>query len=144
LSGQDGTAEKYRRARQKFPLSLPLGPKDANTSTFDALAASCVDPKKKRAPGKEWISEGTAWKLIATRASLLRSGKIRQATVRRMKREVQAALKADKTRLPKWGKNCVRAQQWKRAGGVPTPEGVVPERLGDPGQALPPNDGASN
>ena len=76
-----GRLKKYRRARQKFPLSLPLGPKDANTSTFDALATSCVDPKKKRAPGKAWISKGT-WKLIATRASLLRSGKIRQAAAR--------------------------------------------------------------
>jgi len=96
--GRTGRLKKYRRARQKSPLSLPLGPKDANTSTFDALAASCVDPKKKRALGKKWISEG-AWKLIATRASLLCSGKIRQAAARRMKREVQAALKADKTRL---------------------------------------------
>ena len=38
-------------------------------------------------PGKAWISEGT-WKLIATRASLLRSGKIRQAAARRMKQVV--------------------------------------------------------
>jgi len=60
--GRTGRLKKYRRACQKFPLSLPLGPKDANTSTFNVLAASCVDPKKKRAPGKEWISKGT-WKL---------------------------------------------------------------------------------
>ena len=96
--GRTGRLKKYWRARQKFPLSLPLGPKDASTSTFDALTTSCIDPKKKRAPGKEWISEGT-WKLIATRASLLRSRKIRQAAVRRMKQEVQAALKANKTSL---------------------------------------------
>ena len=52
----------------------------------------------KRAPGKDWVSEGT-WKLIAKRASLLRSGKIRQTDARRMKREVHAALKVDKRRL---------------------------------------------
>ena len=41
-------------------------------------------------------------------ASLLRSGKIRQAAARRMKREVQVALKADKTRLTaKVGENIV-------------------------------------
>ena len=96
--GRTGRLKKYRRERQKFPLSLPLGPQDANTTIFDALAARCVDPKKKRSPGKDWISEGT-WKLIAKRASLLRSGKIRQDAARRMKREVRAALKADKTRL---------------------------------------------
>ncbi len=39
------------------------------------------------------------WTLIAKRASLLRSGKIRQDTAQCMKREVKAALKADKTRL---------------------------------------------
>jgi hypothetical protein len=58
-------------------------------------------------PGKDWISEGT-WKLIAKRSSLLRSGKIRQAAARRMKRKVQAALKADKSRLTaKVGANIV-------------------------------------
>ncbi len=85
-------------ACQKFPLTLPLGPKDANTITFDAPAAECVEPKKKWSPGKDWISKGT-WRLIAKCASLLRIGKIRQAAARRMKREVQAALKADKSRL---------------------------------------------
>jgi hypothetical protein len=68
--GRKGQLKDYRRARQKFLLSLPIGPKDANTTTFDALAAKCVNPKTKRAPGKDWVSEGT-WKLIAKRASLL-------------------------------------------------------------------------
>ncbi len=96
--GRKGRLKNYRRMRQKFPLSLPLGPMDADTTTFDALAAECVNPKPKRAPGKDWISEGT-WKLITKHASLLRSGKIRQTAARRMKREVNAALKADKSRL---------------------------------------------
>ena len=96
--GRKGRLKNYRRARQKFPLTPPLGPKDANTTTFDALAARCVEPKKKRSPGKDWISKGT-WRLITKRTSLLRSRKIRQAAARRMKREVQAALKADKSRL---------------------------------------------
>ncbi len=52
----------------------------------------------KRAPGKDWVSEGT-WRLIAKRTSLLRSGKIRQIAARRMKREVHTALKEDKWRL---------------------------------------------
>jgi hypothetical protein len=96
--GRKGRLKKYRRARQKFPLSLPPGPKDPNTVLFDALAAKCADPKPTRAPRKKWISEGT-WKLIRKRASLLRSGKIRQTAARRMKREVHVALKEDKRRL---------------------------------------------
>jgi len=96
--GRKGRLKNYRHPCQKFPLSLPIGPKDANTTTFDALAAKCINPKMMRAPGKSWISEGM-WKLIAKYASLLRSGRIRQTAVRRMKREVHAALKEDKWRL---------------------------------------------
>jgi len=98
---QGGVALMWKEDDPMFEVESVLfnnGPNIANTTTFDALAARCVDPKKKQSPGKDWISEGT-WKLITKRASLLRSGKLRQADVRRMKREVKAALKADKTRL---------------------------------------------
>ncbi len=71
---------------------------DPNTALFDALAAKCDDPRPPRVPGKDWISEGT-WKLIRKRASLLRSGRIRQNAARQMKREIHAALKEDKRRL---------------------------------------------
>ncbi len=96
--GRTGRLKKYRWAHQKFPLSLPPGPKDTNTALFDALAAECVGPKPTRTQGKDWISKGT-WKLIRKRASLMCSGKIRQDAARRMQREVKAALKADKSRL---------------------------------------------
>ena len=96
--GRTVQLKKYRGARQKFPLSLPSRPRDAITALFDALAAKCVKPKPTRAPGKDWISKGT-WKLIAKRASLMRSGKIRQVTVRWMQRKVKLALKADKSWL---------------------------------------------
>ena len=122
--GRKGWLKSYRRACQKFPLSLPLGPKDANTTTFDALAAKCVNPKTKRAPGKDWVSEGT-WKLIAKHASLLRSGKIWQTAARQMKREVHAALKEDKRQLTvevgenimsKLGKGNVQEAFWHLKG----------------------------
>jgi hypothetical protein len=45
--------KKYRGARQEFPLSLPPGPRDANTALFDALAAKCVKPKPTWVPGKD-------------------------------------------------------------------------------------------
>ena len=96
--GRTVQLKMYRGARQKFPLSLPLGPRDANTALFDALAAKFVKPKPTQAPGKDWISKGT-WKLIAKHASLMRSGKIRQVTVRRMQHKVKLALKADKSWL---------------------------------------------
>jgi hypothetical protein len=76
-AGGEGQLKKYWRKRQKLSLSLPLGPKDADTTTFNALAAECVDPKLTRKQGKNWMSEVT-WRLIAKRASLLQSGRIRQ------------------------------------------------------------------
>jgi hypothetical protein len=57
--GRTGWLKKYRRERQKFPLSLPSEPKDPNTALFDTLAAKCVDPKPTWAPRKDWISGGT-------------------------------------------------------------------------------------
>ncbi len=65
---------------------------------FDTLAAKCIKPKPKRAPGMEWISKGT-WRLITKRESLLQSGYIRQDAVQMMKREIGAAIKADKRKL---------------------------------------------
>jgi hypothetical protein len=85
--------------RQKFPLSLPPGPKNVDTMAFDALAAKCVEQlKPKRALGKDWISKGT-WQLIAKWASLLQSGGIWQDDVGRMKREIGATIKVDKCKL---------------------------------------------
>jgi hypothetical protein len=69
-AGGEGWLKKYRRKCQKLPLSRPLGPKDADTTAFDTLAAECVDPKPMWKPGKDWMSKGT-WCLIAKRASLL-------------------------------------------------------------------------
>ena len=82
----------------KIPLKPSTGTEGCKhrPTTFDALAAKCVEPKKKRSLGKDWISKGT-WKLIVKCTSLLRRRKIRQAAARRMKRKVQAALKADKS-----------------------------------------------
>jgi hypothetical protein len=64
--GRKGRLRTYRRSRQKFPLSPPIGPKDENTTAFDALVAECDDPKPKGTPGKrkDWVSEAT-WRMIA-------------------------------------------------------------------------------
>ncbi len=98
--GGEGQLKKFWRKRQKLLLSLPLGPKDADTTVFDALAAKCIDPKPTWKPGKDWMSKET-WRLIAKWASLLRlqSGCIRQDAARRMKRKIGAAIKADKQKL---------------------------------------------
>ena len=58
--GRKGRLKKYRWERQKFPLSLPLGPKDENTARFDALAAECVDPKPTRVLGDRHVN-GRKW-----------------------------------------------------------------------------------
>ena len=97
-AGGEGQLKKYWRKRQKLPLSLPLGPKDADTTAFNGLAAKCIDPKLTWKQGKDWMSEAT-WCLIAKRVSLLQSGRIRQDATRRMKHEIKAAIKADKPQL---------------------------------------------
>ena len=97
-AGGEGRLKKYQCKRQKLPLSLLLGPKDTDTTAFNALAAKCVDPKPTRKQGKDWMSKAT-WRLIAKRASLQRSGRIRQDAAQRMKREIKAAIKADKQKL---------------------------------------------
>jgi hypothetical protein len=76
-AGGEGRLKKYQRKRQRLPLPLPLGPKDADTMAFDTLAAKCANPKLTRKPRKDWMRKAT-WRLIAKRASLLQSGRIRQ------------------------------------------------------------------
>jgi hypothetical protein len=93
--GRGGRLRQYRRMRQKFLLTLPLGPNNADTITFDALAAMCVKPKPKQAPGKEWISKGT-WRMIAKQTFLLQSGQTWQDAATRMQHKIGAGIKADK------------------------------------------------
>ncbi len=97
-AGRGGQLRQYQHKCQKFPLSLPPGPKDADTTAFNALASKCIEPKPKRMLGKDWISKWT-WRLIAKRASLLQSGRIWHNTARRMKHEISATIKADKRKL---------------------------------------------
>jgi hypothetical protein len=97
-AGGEGRLKKYRRKCQKLPLSLPLGPKDGDKTVLNALAAKCVNPKPTQKQGKDWISKAM-WRLIAKRVSLLQSGRIRQDAARRMKRKIEAAIKADKQKL---------------------------------------------
>jgi hypothetical protein len=97
-AGGEGWLKKYRCKHQKLPLSLPLGPKDANTMVFNTLAAKCVNPKPTRKPRKDWMSKAT-WRLIAKWAYLLQSSRIRQDAVRRMKHNIEAAIKGDKQKL---------------------------------------------
>ncbi len=58
-AGGGGWLKKYWHKRQKLPRSLPLGPKDKDTTAFDTLAAKCVNPKPTWKPGKDWMSKGT-------------------------------------------------------------------------------------
>ncbi len=52
-AGGEGWLKKYRCKHQKLPLSLPLGPKDVDTTAFNTLAAKCVNPKPTREQGKD-------------------------------------------------------------------------------------------
>jgi hypothetical protein len=97
-AGWGGGLRQYRCKLQKFPLSLPPGPKDVDIMAFNTLAAKCIKPKPKRVPGKDWISKGT-WRLIVKQASLLQSSRIWQDAAQRMKRKIGTAIKADMRKL---------------------------------------------
>jgi hypothetical protein len=97
-AGGEGRLKKYLHKCQKLLLSLLLGPKDTDTTSFDALAAKCIDPKVTWKQGKDWMSKAT-WHLIAKRASLQQSGRISQDAAWKMKRKIKAAIKADKQKL---------------------------------------------
>jgi hypothetical protein len=64
-------------------------------AAFDALTAEYDDPKLTQKSGKDWMREAT-WHLIAKRASLLWSGRIRQDATQRMKSKIKASIKVDK------------------------------------------------
>ena len=144
--GKDGMAEKGLARTPEIP-PFHLNQMVANSTLFDALAAKCIKPKQMRAIEKDWISEGT-WNLIAKRASLMCSGKIRQAAAWWMQREVKAALKADKSRLTSnVGESIVLVLckgKVQEAGSIPAPERMAPEHLGGSGQALPSDDEVPN
>jgi hypothetical protein len=114
-AGGEGRLKKYWRKRQKLLLSLPLGPKDADTMAFNALAAKCINPKPTRKQGKDWMTKRT-WCLIAKRASLMQSGRIWQDAARRIRCEIEAAIKADKQKLTAKVGNLIVAELAK--GGV--------------------------
>ncbi len=93
--GGESRLKKYRRKRQKHPLSLPLGPKGVDTMAFNALATKCVDLEPTRKPGKDWMIKA-AWRLVAKQASLLQSSCIWQDAAWRMKCKIGATIRADK------------------------------------------------
>ncbi len=97
-AGGDGWLKTFWHKRQKFPLSLLLGPKDKDMAAFNTLTAECVGPKPKQKLGKDWMSNAR-WRLIAKQASLLWSCCIRQDTAHRMKCKIKASIKADKQKL---------------------------------------------
>ena len=51
--GRGRRLKEYQCKRQKFPPTLPVGPRDANTTLFETLAAKCIKPKKRWAQGGE-------------------------------------------------------------------------------------------
>ena len=85
--GCQGKLKENRCMRQRFPLSLAMGPQDKDTTTFAALAGKCMEPQSKRQKGKDWVSKAT-WALIVKRVLLLQSGRCNQAAARRMKHEI--------------------------------------------------------
>ncbi len=96
MRGRKGLLKKYRRSRQRFPLQLALlGEQNRVTRLFGSLREECEEADPTKRPWNDWISAET-WRLIAHRAMLRHTGRLRQTGGRRLHRQIGAALRNDR------------------------------------------------
>ena len=94
--GRKDRLRKYRRRRQKFPLTLPPeGEQDELTRAFGELRKTCVEGERKTRKHGNWITPAT-WHLIEHRSMLRRTGHLCQVGGRRLTRRIRASLKQDR------------------------------------------------
>ena len=101
---------RYLRRRTRFPLQVPqVGP----TSTFadqqfHRLKEASEQPRGETRSRPHWISEDT-WALVDRRSALRLSPGYSQAELRRLNRQVNASLKADRKRRVTKAGNAIEA-----------------------------------
>ncbi len=79
---------------QRFPISLPRGPRMQLDAEYEELQRDVVRPPLRERPANSWIT-GKMWKLFNHRAMLCRKGTLSQAAARSLSRQVKARLAAD-------------------------------------------------
>ena len=86
--------KRYRRRTQRFPLSLPRGPRTQLDAGYEELLQHVVRPPPRERPANNWISDAT-WTVVDYRAMLRRKGMLSQAAARNLGRKIKACLQAD-------------------------------------------------
>jgi hypothetical protein len=87
--------KRYRRWTQRFPLSLPHGPRTQLDAGYEELLQHVVRPPPRERPANKWIAD-TTWKVVNYHAMLRRKGMLSQAVARNLRRKIKACLKADR------------------------------------------------
>ena len=94
--GRKDRLKKYRRRRQKFPLTLPpVEEQDELTRVLGELRKTCEEGERTQRKHGDWILPGT-WHLIEHRSMLRRAGNLCQTGGRRLTRRIRASLKQDR------------------------------------------------
>ncbi len=75
--------KQYRRRTQRFPLSLPHGPRTQLDAGYEKLLQHVVCPPPREHPANKWITDAT-WKVVDYRTMLRRKGMLSQAAVRNL------------------------------------------------------------
>jgi len=86
--------KRYHQRMQRFPLSLPRGPRTQLNAGYEELLQHVVCPLPREHPANKWITDAT-WKVVDYRAMLCRKGMLSQTAVRSLGQKIKACLQAD-------------------------------------------------
>jgi hypothetical protein len=106
---------RYHRQMQRFPLSLPHGPRTQLDAGYKELLQHVVCPPSRERPTNKWITN-TTWKAVNYRAMLQRKGILSQAAARNLGQKIKACLKAD--RLKRAATTASNVRGMPSSGGV--------------------------
>jgi hypothetical protein len=92
--GGGGELKWYQQRAQRFPISLPHGPRMQLDAQYKELQRDMVHPPLRELPANSWIT-AKMWKLVNHCAMLRQKGILSQTTARGLSRQVKARLAAD-------------------------------------------------
>ena len=92
--------KRYRQRTQRFPISLPRGPRKQLDAEYEELQRDVVRPPLRERPANSWITTKT-WKLVDHHAMLCRKGMLSQTAARSLGWQVKVQLAADRIKRAK-------------------------------------------
>ena len=94
--GNKRRLDRYRRRRQRFPVSLPrYGPRSESETLVGELDDTVEKPDPKAKPSNKWIRSST-WSLIDLKAGLTHEDRLNQRVCRKLGRKIKASVKEDR------------------------------------------------